>query len=720
MKTNILSILCYAVLIFFSACQTKTQKTFPGQVYQFDLQQIAETSTLNHEWVKSPEFGEKVLSVTVGEGNNELVLTSDSESIDWAAAKYLVCEVWHDNLYCVMMRLQFFRKTGDESAVARQGEETVKQEAGPRISCVIGIMPSLKTKMIFPLSHLDGQEIFLSRQPRQLKGTVGGRRIDPEDVGKVSIRLSPNVAPDYLSKIQIASAYLTTELPEPYEKPAVAMVDSFGQWTARDWPGKIHNSNELKAMMLNNEAVAASAAFPDNWSIYGGWKQLRFKPKGFFYTHHDGKRWWLVDPEGYAFISAGSTCIAVSSTNSAGVVGGQEELFGWLPPEDDNLFGQVYQTGRNGLKMIDFLKSNLIRVYGADWKQKWDETTAGLMRHWRLNTVANWSDLNMARQQKMPYVLNMSRFPTTQVKLYRDFPDVFDPAYQQSAVEFAKQLESVKNDPYLIGYFLQNEPHWAFGDNNLAFEMFATATPSLAKKEMAQWLQKKYGNIRAFNEAWKINLADFNALEAFTMRDKPSDAAWNNCSEFSGLMVDRYVEIVCNEVKKIDPNHLNLGMRYAWISSELCYRAGAWFDVFSINGYSNPEPPRTDEVARRSGKPVMIGEWHFGCVDRGLPATGLQSAENQTARGEAYRHYFEQGVTRPELIGVHWFQWNDQPIFGRGDGENYNIGFLDICNRPYPELTEQAKASHERMYRVANGEEQPFNKVIRRVPTVSY
>ena len=250
--------------------------------------------------------------------------------------------------------------------------------------------------------------------------------------------------------------------------------------------------------------------------------------------------------------------------------------------------------------------------------------------------------------------------------------------------------------------------------------MFATTAPSFTKKEMAHWLQKKYGSIQAFNDAWKQNLTDFNALETIIMKDKPLDDAWNDCMEFTGMMVDHYVATVCKEVKKVDPNHLNLGLRYSWISSELCYRAGEWFDVFSVNGYNNPGPPETEEINRRSGKPVMIGEWHFGSVDRGVPSTGLQAAENQTARGEAYRYYFEQGIARPELIGVHYFQWNDQPVFGRGDGESYCIGFLDICNHPYAELTEQAKVSHERMYRVAAGREQPFNKVIRKVPAIWY
>ena len=40
------------------------------------------------------------------------------------------------------------------------------------------------------------------------------------------------------------------------------------------------------------------------------------------------------------------------------------------------------------------------------------------------------------------------------------------------------------------------------------------------------------------------------------------------------------------------------------------------------------------------------------------------------------------------FLGVHWFQWQDQPVLGRMDGENYNIGLVDVTNRPYPELVQ--------------------------------
>jgi hypothetical protein len=69
---------------------------------------------------------------------------------------------------------------------------------------------------------------------------------------------------------------------------------------------------------------------------------------------------------------------------------------------------------------------------------------------------------------------------------------------------------------------------------------------------------------------------------------------------------------------------------------------------------------------------------------------------------------------------MHYFQWLDQPVFGRFDGENYNIGFMDICNRPYKELVEAAKQTHLRMYEVAAGKEKPFDEVIEKIPSIHY
>jgi len=33
----------------------------------------------------------------------------------------------------------------------------------------------------------------------------------------------------------------------------------------------------------------------------------------------------------------------------------------------------------------------------------------------------------------------------------------------------------------------------------------------------------------------------------------------------------------------------------------------------------------------------------------------------------------------PYSLGAHWFAWRDEPVLGRMDGENYNIGFVDAA-----------------------------------------
>jgi hypothetical protein len=78
-------------------------------------------------------------------------------------------------------------------------------------------------------------------------------------------------------------------------------------------------------------------------------------------------------------------------------------------------------------------------------------------------------------------------------------------------------------------------------------------------------------------------------------------------------------------------------------------------------------------------------------------------------RGVAYRYYVEQAFAMPELIGTHWFQWADQMCTGRFDGENYNIGLVDVTDRPYAELVEDLKTTHKRLHDVHAGKTPPFS-----------
>jgi hypothetical protein len=169
-----------------------------------------------------------------------------------------------------------------------------------------------------------------------------------------------------------------------------------------------------------------------------------------------------------------------------------------------------------------------------------------------------------------------------------------------------------------------------------------------------------------------------------------------------------YVKIVCEASKKYDPNHLILGIRFGRgiPTSEVLAISKDYFDVYSFNNYGmNPmvennvnygtmtgrQPDQIegknmfDEIYAQTGLPMIIGEYHFGTTDRAL-GESLVRVNSQKERGIAYRNYSEAAFSHPALIGLSWFQWNDQEMFGRGDGENYNIGFVDITDRPYPDM----------------------------------
>jgi hypothetical protein len=114
-----------------------------------------------------------------------------------------------------------------------------------------------------------------------------------------------------------------------------------------------------------------------------------------------------------------------------------------------------------------------------------------------------------------------------------------------------------------------------------------------------------------------------------------------------------------------------------------------------------------DRFMNITDKPMIIGEFHFGTVDRGM-AQSLWQVDSQEERGVAYSYYMEQGYAHPGLIGTAYFQWCDQDLTGRGnDGENYNCGLVDVTDRPYPYMIKAVSETAKRLYDIHAGNLEP-------------
>jgi len=170
---------------------------------------------------------------------------------------------------------------------------------------------------------------------------------------------------------------------------------------------------------------------------------------------------------------------------------------------------------------------------------------------------------------------------------------------------------------------------------------------------------------------------------------------------------DLYYRTVSEVMKRVAPDKLYLGSRVHSQnarfggSQEVAAAAAKYCDVVSINRYRfSPSDLRIPEGA---GKPIIIGEFHFGALDRGMLHPGLRAVGDQEQRAQAYRHYLEEALKHPNIVGAHWFQYREQVVTGRSDGENFQIGFVDIADRPSSELIEVARSIGERMYGLRSG-----------------
>jgi hypothetical protein len=152
------------------------------------------------------------------------------------------------------------------------------------------------------------------------------------------------------------------------------------------------------------------------------------------------------------------------------------------------------------------------------------------------------------------------------------------------------------------------------------------------------------------------------------------------------------------EFKAVAPQTLYFGCRFAGSTEAAVRMAGKYCDIVSYNIYRHT----LDEFKLPEGvdKPILVGEFHFGALDRGLFHPTLVGVADQGARGRAYAAYVKSALRHPNFVGVHWHQFGDQPTTGRFDGENFQNGFVDVCDTPYAETIAGIREVGYKLYEI--------------------
>jgi hypothetical protein len=543
-------------------------------------------------------------------------------------------------------------------------------------------------------------------QPR-LMGWInlGGKRGPLHGVDSIGVRMR---VPIGNPEIEIRSISLFVEDPGDEYLGTVPVVDEFGQWNLGDWEGKIHSLDQLQKewAIEDNEQVSTEAY---NYSQYGGYKQKKVNATGFFRTEKVDGRWWFVDPEGYLFLSVGVDGISSGRGGNAKEVDKRRNMFKELPPQqpasnfqrpasnqqrpasnpqrpatnpqgppaNQQRTGQNQQGQRND---YNFGQWNLIRRYGDSYREKSNDMIIKRMDKWGINTVGNWSSGEISSMNKKAIMTSMRTAGVERGLM--GLADVYAPDFKSRTDEALKNsVTRYKDNPWLIGYFVGNEPAW-LGEEVRLCDIILNGDDRPIKTELKKFLEKG---------------------------DTPERR-----KEFIFNTFRIFLSTVKEAQKKYDPNHLNLGIRFGSIMNidtallRICKES---FDVLSFNCYDlYPRKEMMDRAIEITDLPMIIGEYHFGTVDRGM-AQSLWQVNSEVERGVAYRFYTEQGYSHPGLIGTAYFQWADEDLTGRrNDGENYNCGLVDVTDRPYKYQVEAMSETAKRLFEVHSGTVEPYSQ----------
>lgn len=507
---------------------------------------------------------------------------------------------------------------------------------------------------------------------------------------------------------------LLPEVMELDKETFYPMIDKYGQFKHADWPGKVKSDKDLQKARKAEEKDLAANPGPENFSKFGGWADgPKLEATGHFRVEKVDGKWWMVDPEGYLFWSHG--IVRVSHSNAVTPLEGKDIenrcfYFEELPGKDSE-FHQFYYTHDALLKpyytfrgidsTYDFSSANLYCKYGKDYLAHFNDLSHRRLKSWGLNTIANSSDKEICLMDRTPYI---DRFEVVSEPLegtggWWPVMDPFDPSFVESIEKQLVDRKRELEDPWCLGFFVDNEIAWGHA-TNMAEVVLRCPAEQAAKKQFIADLKEKYSTIKALNKAWGTSYASWDALAQNRNKIKTNDLNRDDFLAFSRSVIHKYYSNIRGAFDHLAPGVLYMGCRFAGYTPDLVSIGAEYCDVISYNIYDFT----LDKVQLPEGvdKPIMIGEFHFGAMDRGMFHSSQVEVESQKNRGKAYVRYVESGLRHPNIIGVHWHQYSDQATSARFCGENFQVGFTDVCDTPYKETIDAARNIGSRMYEFRN------------------
>jgi hypothetical protein len=355
---------------------------------------------------------------------------------------------------------------------------------------------------------------------------------------------------------------------------------------------------------------------------------------------------------------------------------------------------QPYQFGRD---------RDGIHYVSQDWNSKpggdgdldaWAQKTAARVLAMGFKGLGAWSnpvfhkyDIPVSRD------LNISTWIPQSAR--RFYSPEWAPAAEYSV---STQVTPLKDNANLIGYFLDNELDWGDGGSGPGtyFDSLSPEDPN--RVEVGKVIQATWPALADFNRDWHVELKSWKDIDAWQTLSHEHPQAYNRLlTAWLSHLGEDYFKLTCGLIRKYDPNHLVLGVRFRGQAPREVVRASRGYsDAESINYYVSDarlDSEMFQMMHEDSGQPILITEYSFHALDgrsgnRNTVGFAAQVLD-QKARADGYRLFTTRAARVPYIVGVDWFQWSDEPPSGRNsDGEDVNFGIVDVDDTAYPLLAD--------------------------------
>jgi hypothetical protein len=445
-------------------------------------------------------------------------------------------------------------------------------------------------------------------------------------------------------------------------------------------------------------AGSLAAVLQGKRDAYGGWPGMRFEASGFFRLEKKD-RWWMVTPQGNAFLGFGLNHAMLPLLTRPECVEHWAKEFGVEDRSDRSQFIPGY---RKKLRAdLQALGMNHLGVHSST-----RELPPGFAAY--LHTVR---------------FVDICHYMTPSES---DFHDVFSHEFEARCDRVAQtEVLPRKDDAWLIGYFMTDGPIFTDLDagprpNNI----YGAARPGLptwprvlrnlgaqspGKRAYVALMRERYGGeIARFNGAYATAFESWEALERATRwrpdtdRSNAHEAADNLA--FLARVVDRYYTVAVAAIRKYDRNHMIVGDKLNANTDPqdaLVKLAGRHMDLvfYQMYGHWEEQKPLLDRWSRLTGRPMFNGDSSYALPYKEMPNPYGPHCRDQQERARRFREFGENAFARPDFVGWSWCGWIDG--LSSHQKEKQHSGVQDPWGRCYQPLTGAMASFSARMYDVA-------------------